>query len=164
MADDLAVRPVRDEDGPGVIALIAAAYAEYPGCLLDVDRECPDLRAPASSLKERGGAFWVAERPDGIVGCIGYRPAHEGVELVRLYVGKAARRQGLGSRLVGLVEAVAGERGARHIVLWSDTRFADAHRLYERLGFHRGAMPRALDDISHSVEFFYRKALDRASD
>ena len=159
MAELFTIRPVRDKDGPGVIALIAAAYADYPGCILDIDAECPDLRAPASGVKARGGAFWVAEKDGQVVGCVGYRPKEDAVELIRLFVGHSARRQGLGARLVGLVEATARELGAARILLWTDTRFSDAHRLYERLGYGRGAMPRALNDISHTVEFHYRKAL-----
>ncbi len=46
-----------DADGPGVIA---AVYAEYPGCILDVETEVPELKAPASAYARRSGRFWVA--------------------------------------------------------------------------------------------------------
>ena len=51
------LRPATDDDSAGVIALIARVFAEYPGCVLDVDREEPELRAPASSFDR----FWVVE-------------------------------------------------------------------------------------------------------
>ena len=35
----LVLRPARDGDAAGFIALIGACWAEYPGCVLDVDGE-----------------------------------------------------------------------------------------------------------------------------
>jgi putative acetyltransferase len=75
-----------------------------------------------------------------------------------LYVGRRWRKRGLGERLAALVEAEAGTRAARSIVLWSDTRFEDAHRLYERLGYARGTT-RELHDLSNTVEYCFRKSL-----
>jgi putative acetyltransferase len=65
------------------------------------------------------------------------------VELKNLYVSARARRQGLGRRLVAVVEAAAREQNASAVVLWSDTRFLDAHRLYEDLGYQRTGQQRA---------------------
>lgn len=161
-ADSLiAIRDGRDDDSIAMIALIGAIYAEYPGCILDVEREEQVLLAPASRLAEMGGRIWVAEDKQGIVGCVGFkrRPGH--AELVKLYVAKRARGRGLGARLVGTVEAAVSPAFAR-IELWTDTRFADAHRLYERLGFRRSSDSRTLDDLSHTTEYHYAKALDSA--
>ena len=41
---DVRLRAVVDGDSAGLIRLIAAVFAEYPGCVLDVDREEPELR------------------------------------------------------------------------------------------------------------------------
>ena len=68
------IRPARDDDGPGLIALIGACFAEYPGCVLDVDGEIPDLRGVASAYAADGGAFWVAERDNLVVGSVGWTP------------------------------------------------------------------------------------------
>lgn len=157
------VRDARDADADGLIALIDACWSEYPGCILDVDGELPELRAIASSFAARGGRFWVAEAAGRIVGSVGILadPAAKGAELCKLYVDAAARRQGLATALVRLVEGEASARGCEWLELWSDTRFLDAHRLYERLGYRRGKEPRALDDISHSIEYHYRKPLGR---
>jgi putative acetyltransferase len=81
------------------------------------------------------------------------------VLLQKLYVGRSARRQGLGSRLVARVETEAIERGATAIELWTDTRFEPAHRLYERLGYVRNGATRELHDLSNSVEYHYLKEL-----
>lgn len=39
------------------------------------------------------------------------------------------------------------------------TRFTDAHRLYERLGYVRSPGTRELHDLSRSVEYHFAKAL-----
>ncbi len=156
------IRPARDDDADGLIALIGSAFAEYPGCVLDVDGEMPDLRAIATAYAALDGRFWVAEAGGQVVGCIGCRPAPEDpgmTELMRLYVHASARRMGLGARLTALVEEETLRRHSRGVLLWSDTRFLDAHRLYERLGYVRQPQTRALYDASDTVEFYFRKSL-----
>ena len=155
------LRSASDDDADGLIELIGDVFAEYPGCVLDVDGEMPDLRAIATAYAALDGRFWVAEAAGRIVGCIGCRPSPEDpdmAELMRLYVHASARRMGLGARLTGIVEDEAVRRRSRGIVLWSDTRFLDAHRLYERLGYLRQPRTRSLYDASNTVEFCFRKS------
>ncbi|NBC34574.1 MAG: GNAT family N-acetyltransferase [Alphaproteobacteria bacterium] len=155
------VRPACDDDADGLIALIGACFADYPGCVLDVDGEMPHLRAIATAFARRRGRAWVAESDGMVVGVVGVRPAGEPrtMELMTLYVGHAVRRRGLGARLVGLAEAESRQRGAVRMELWSDTRFTEAHRLYEGLGYRRLPETRALHDLSDTVEFHFVKAL-----
>jgi putative acetyltransferase len=155
------VRDARDDDAGALIELIGSCFAEYPGCVLDVDAEAPELRAVATHYRERGGRFWVAERDGSVVGCIGVARSRDpgGVELQKLYVAATARRRGLATRLCDLVFAEARERGASFVDLWSDTRFGEAHRLYDKLGFIRGRDTRELHDRSRSVEYYFRLAL-----
>ena len=155
------IRAARDGDGEQLITLIGACFAEYPGCVLDVDGEMPELRAIATWFAAQRGRFWVAERARRVVGSVGIVPATDGrgAELRKLYVASTVRRSGLGTRLCELVEAEARRCGARVVELWSDTRFANAHRLYERLGYLRGRETRALHDLSQTVEYYFRKAL-----
>lgn len=155
------IRDGRDEDAGGLIALIGGCFAEYEGCVLDVDGELPELRAVATAFAGWGGRIWVAEHAGRVVGCVGFTPSSEpgGVELRKLYVERAFRRGGLGGELASLVEAEAQRRGARFVDLWSDTRFVAAHAFYDRRGYVRGADTRELHDLSASVEFYFRKPL-----
>lgn len=153
------IRDGRDSDSDHLIALIRGIYAEYPGCVLDVDSEEPHLRRPASAFDAWGGQLWVAESAGRVVGCVGYADHGQAIQLKHLYVAPTARRSGLGSRLVGLAEAAARSRGRGQVELWTDTRFTDAHRLYERLGYVRCPGTRELLDLSRSVEYHYRKLL-----
>ena len=153
------VRPASDGDAAGLIALVGACFAEYPGCVLDVDGEIPELRGIASAFAAEDGEFWVAERDGLVVGSIGWVPAGAGAELRKLYVAASERRRGLGGRLCAKVEDAARARGKAHVELWSDTRFREAHALYERRGYRRGPTTRALGDRSATEEFFFRLPL-----
>jgi putative acetyltransferase len=153
--NDIVIRSARDEDGESLIVLIGAVFSEYPGCVLDVDVDMPELRNPASSAKAESGRWWVAEIDGQVVGSAAVMPFEEKtVELKRLYISPLARRRGLGAHLVALAESEA-----RSLILWTDTRFEDAHRLYDRLGFVRAPGTRALNDGSNTVEYHYAKDL-----
>jgi putative acetyltransferase len=155
------IRPARDEDSWDVIALIGACWSEYPGCVMDVHGECPDLLAPALAYRRAGGELWVATDSCGtVVGTVGWRPLElGGLALERLYVSRRWRRQGLAAALADLVERTAASRLDTHIELWSDSRFEDAHRFYERRGYVRGRPDRDLGDLSHTREHHYVKEL-----
>jgi len=154
------IRAARDADSGQIIDLIAAVFSEYPGCVLDVDGESPHLRRPASFFGEQGGQLWVVEQDGRILACGGFTEHDGRFELKHLYVSAAVRRQGFANQLCQLVEEAARKRGKQRIELWTDTRFADAHRFYERRGYVRGPRTRELKDLSRSVEYYYSKRLD----
>lgn len=154
------LRLARDEDSAGLIQLIAVCWAEYPGCVLDVDAELPHLYTPATSFARWDGQLWVAEENDRITGSVGFVPSGtpRTAELRMLYVMPEARRQRLGSLLLRTAEQEAAERGLTEVELWSDTRFITAHRFYERHGYHRTGAVRELHDLSNSLEFHFRSS------
>lgn len=158
---DRRIRHARGEDAQDLYGLIALCFAEYPGCFVDPHDDLADLRSPDRAYARPGGAFWVAEDERGrVCGCVAVDLPNAGTaELHRLYVRPDQRGRGLGSHLVRLVEDHARIAGIDRIVFWSDTRFEDAHRLYERLGYARTGRSRELSDISHSVEYGYEKDL-----
>jgi putative acetyltransferase len=154
------LREVTDADSWSLIALIGACWAEYPGCIVDVAGECPELLAPAQHFHDVGGRLWVV--PDGgwIAACVGLCPGPApSLELVKLYVARHRRGQGLGRALVRMVEDAARDRGATGVDLWSDTRFLDAHRLYVRLGYQRTGATREIHDLSATTEYAFYKPL-----
>ena len=154
------IRPVRDDDADGLIRLIDACWSAYEGCVLDVDAEEPQLRAMRSHFDALGGEYWVADDVAGrIAAGGGWAPAADpaGVELHKLYVLAALRRQGIARRLVSMAEAAARGRASRFVELWSDTRFLEAHAFYEALGYRRTGRTRDLHDLSHTTEFHFVK-------
>ncbi len=171
------LRPGRDADADGLIALIGACWGEYPGIVLDVDGEVPELRALASYFAGAGGALWVAEAGGTIVGMIGVRPAAGpdvppgppvpvppvpvlGTwEICKLYLARDRRGTGLAEALLRQAETHAVAAGAARLLLWSDTRFTRAHRFYEKHHYLRAGPIRALHDLSNSLEFGYAKPI-----
>lgn len=152
------LREVTDQDGAAVQALVGGCFAEYPGCVLDLDGVDMWMRAP-DTRRGAAGAFWVCADGPGLVASVGWGPAEGGLELKSLYVAAPARRRGYGKALVGLVERAARQRGVRSVELWTDTRFTDAHRLYARLGYVRLPGIRELGDPSRTVEYHFSKII-----
>jgi putative acetyltransferase len=157
------VRPVRHDDGDALVRLVGGVYAEYPGCVLDlpgVDADLPRMRGHIADL---GGEFWVVTDDAEVVACAGWAPQAvgdaPGAELKRLYVRADRRGRGLGAWLVRRVEAAARRHGAERVELWSDTRFADAHRLYTRLGYAPTGETRDLHDPSRTTEYRFVRTL-----
>ncbi len=153
------IRPGRDDDAAGFIALIGACWAEYPGCVLDVDGEAPELRALATHFTQRGGAVWAAERDGAVVGMIAVDPAAEAWQLSRFYVAAPERGTGLAQRLLALAEDHARMAGAGRMMLWTDTRFLRAHAFYETHGYVRSGALQALGGRSNTIEARFEKPL-----
>lgn len=152
-------RRVSDDDADALITVIAGAYAEHPGCVLDLPGVDDDLPAPATTAARRGSPWWVVERDGQLVASIAAGPVEDDgtIELKRLYLAPAVRGQGLATQLVGVLEAHAAGLGATVVVLWSDTRFAAAHRRYEALGYTQTGATRELHDPSNTTEYRFER-------
>jgi GNAT superfamily N-acetyltransferase len=154
------LRAGRDSDASGFIALVDTCWAEYPGCVMDLDGEVPELRALATYYAQQNGALWAAEQDGRVVGMVATKPLADGTwELCKMYAYANQRGTGLAQSLVTAAEAHARAHGATEIRLWSDTRFDRAHRFYEKSSYLRAGPIRALNDLSNSMEFEYAKPL-----
>ncbi len=154
-----ALRPAEERDSPALVRLVDALYRDYPGCVLLVDEEEPELRRPAAAYAPEG-AWWVVEQGGELVASVAIRPSAYRPgwgELRKLYVDRRAQGQGLGQSLLRFAESEMAGRGWQHLHLWTDSRFDAAHRLYDRAGWHRQALTRLLNDASNTTEFEYRK-------
>lgn len=95
---------------------------------------------PSDDLASPRGLLLVAQEKADVLGCAGLRllPGHV-AEVTRVFVVPAARRRGLGSRLLDCME----EHARRHRVsaLRLDTRrdLVEARRLYARHGYREVA-------------------------
>jgi GNAT superfamily N-acetyltransferase len=154
------LRPGRDSDAAGFIALVDTCWAEYPGCVMDLDGEVPELRALATYYARQNGALWAAEQGGRVVGMVATKPLADGTwELCKMYAYADQRGTGLAQSLVTAAETHARSHGATEMRLWSDTRFDRAHRFYEKSSYLRAGPIRALNDLSNSMEFEYAKPL-----
>jgi N-acetylglutamate synthase-like GNAT family acetyltransferase len=157
MNSSLQLRPTIPEDVPGILNLIAGVYKEYD-CVLRAEDEERHLLEPGPYFRSHGGEFWVVEE-DGLIRATAAVLLHEDEgELKSLYVHPSLRKQGWGRRLTELAIAYARQNEKSKMVLWSDTRFVDAHRLYRSLGF-RETGKRELHDSNNTVEYGFEMQL-----
>ena len=144
---------------PGIHKLIDEVYREYD-CALDVLTDDTHLLAPGEYVRARGGEFWVVERDEEILATVAVKLlGNDAVELKTLYVSPLLRRQGWGRKLSEMTIEYARARGRRRMVLWSDTRFTDAHRLYLSMGFRQLAGTRDLRDSNNSIEYGFEREI-----
>lgn len=161
---DVLIREATDDDGPGLAELIAGVFAEYEGCLYEAS-EFPEHARPASWFAERGGRLWIVTEDDVLVGSFGIVPGPRTGEfrISKVYLAASQRGRGLAAALLAGAEAFALASGGRRLSLWTDTRFVEGHRFYERNGFLRLPGVRALHDVSNTLEMHYAKDLDQAA-
>ncbi|HVG32231.1 MAG TPA: GNAT family N-acetyltransferase [Pyrinomonadaceae bacterium] len=151
------LRLAQVQDTDGIQRLIAEVYGEYD-CTLDVERDEPYLTDPAKYFRESGGELWVVE-DEGVVKASGAVLLHaDSAELKTLYVHRSLRRQGWARQLVQMAIDHTRRAGLRQMILWSDTRFLDAHRLYTNMGFLQTGK-RELKDANNSIEYGFELAL-----
>jgi len=155
------IRPAIAADSEAVVAVVRASWTAYPGVVFDLDGELPELKTFAESYEALGGRAWVAELDRRVVACAAVAPDDEpGVWMLhKLNVLPEARRRGIGAALVREAETAALAQDAVRMVLWSDTRFAGSHALYESLGYQRMPETRTPYDLSNTEEYGFQKNL-----
>jgi GNAT superfamily N-acetyltransferase len=135
------VRPARPEELPAAGEVVRRAYQAEGWALDGYGDTLADTTTRAAHAE-----IVVAVDGGTLVGCVTFvRPGTRYAELSRageaefrmLGVDPAARGRGVGAALVGWCLDRARELGAARLLLSSDVRMTDAHRLYRRLGFTR---------------------------
>jgi RimJ/RimL family protein N-acetyltransferase len=144
-------------DVPAVMLLIGRVFAEY-GLLLMPSFEVPDLLRFNVHYTPPRGAFWVVREDIRVVGSVGVeRLDDRTAELHRLYLDATLRGRGIGRTLVETVLGWARDEGVVRLVLWSDTRFDQSHRLYRRLGFEQLGERTVEGDVNDSREYRFER-------
>ncbi|HKV99271.1 MAG TPA: GNAT family N-acetyltransferase [Vicinamibacterales bacterium] len=100
------------------------------------------LTDPYGHVIMAGGQIFVATTGRRVVGTCAMIPSGpDAFELAKLAVDPASQGHGIGRRLVDASLAYARERGARRVVLLSNSRLTAALRLYESYGFEHRPVP-----------------------
>jgi putative acetyltransferase len=150
---DVEIRLATFADTEGIVGTVREVYDEYCFTWEEVGYHA-DLYDVVAHYFDEGHLFWVAAAGERIVGTTAlemfapipgepgalvwvednYRIAACDCALQRLYVRSEARGGGIGTRLFKQVLKAAREQSCRAMEIWSDKRFVDAHRLYQRFG------------------------------
>jgi putative acetyltransferase len=141
-----------------VIDLIGRVFVEY-GWIWNPATEVPDLLR-WTLYEPPHGAFFVIREEGRVVGSVGVdRVADDTAELHRLYLDPAARGRGLGDALVETILVWCRDSAIARLVLWSDTRFVHAHRLYLRHGFRQTGERVLPEDVNQTREYHFERAV-----
>jgi putative acetyltransferase len=157
---EIRIRRATDGDGPAIGRLIADVFAEYPTCLFVAD-EFPELAAVATHYARAGGMLQVAERAGQLVGSLAITATTlpRRFELAKVYLARDVRGRGIATCLLNEALAFAREHEADTIELFTDTRFLDGHRFYERHGFSRVPGERWIATADGAWEYHYVRSL-----
>ena len=91
---------------------------------------------PSDDLTPPGGLLLVAVQDGAVLGCAGLRLLPGGIgEVTRVFVMPAARRRGLGSRLLDELETRARDHQVTTLRLDTRRDLVEARRLYPRHGY-----------------------------
>lgn len=65
----------------------------------------------------------------------------------------------MAKHLVQKVENIAVRENKSKVILWTDTRFKEAHKMYLKMDYEKSKNTRRLYDISGTVEYNFVKNL-----
>lgn len=128
----ITLSPFTPADQPAVKALVLAGLADHWGTL-DPSKN-PDLNDIAAAYKD--AYFIVAREKDEVIGCGALVPhTPDSAEVVRMSVAAAARRRGLGRRILSALCAEAKARGFRRVILETTQTWSEVIAFYQSFGF-----------------------------
>lgn len=146
------IRPVQRTDNVFLADMIRRVFEEHnapkEGTVYS-DSTTDDL---FQLFQREKSVLWVAETKGEIIGSCGIfptdgLPGHH-AELVKFYLLKQYRGQGIGKKLMERSIASAKELGYEKIYLESLPAFSNAVQMYEKLGFLR--LPKPLGVSGHT--------------
>lgn len=152
-SDNAAIRiSLEDPDSAAARYCLASFFAELDERF--VGGFDPGLGPHGTVFQVAGGCFLVARRGEEILGCVGLVPERAGTaEVKRLWVARAARGTGLGTRLMAAVEQQARDAGFTRLVLDTNGVLVEAVAFYHRAGWT--AVPR-YNDNPYAQHWFAR--------
>jgi len=129
------VERITHQDVPAICSLYKRVWeAEPPGTPTELLKAWQPTPLEFTSWME-GVTYFMARRDGRLVGVVGCELRHGSCRLLNLGVEPDARRQGIGSALVGATVEWARHSGASSVWVDALARFANASALFKRLGF-----------------------------
>jgi ribosomal protein S18 acetylase RimI-like enzyme len=133
MIDPGIIRLATPEDAKAIAQLTREAYAKWVAV---IGREPLPMQVDYAEALRRH-RIDLMESEGGLVGLIETVPAGDLLLIVNVAVRPDCQKRGFGVRLVAHAEALARESGLAGLRLYTNARFAENIRFYERLGFAR---------------------------
>lgn len=151
MQEAIQIRAIVPEDNRALAQVIRTALAEFGANKPGTVYFDPTTDALFELFRTPGSVYFVAIQANQVIGGCGIFPTENlpenTCELVKLYIGKSARGQGLGKLLLEKSMDWAKQNGYHHIYLESMPELAKAVSIYEKCGFTK--LTHALGDSGH---------------
>ena len=136
---EMQIRKVRKSDNPLLATIIRDVFEEHNAPKEGTVYSDPTTDDLYRLFQKERSVLWVAEENEQVLGCCGIYPT-EGLpencaELVKFYLSANARGKGLGTTLMQQNIQSAITLGYTELYLESLPHYANAVKMYEKLGF-----------------------------
>jgi len=126
-----ALRRAGPDDAGSIARLVHRAYSKW---IPVIGREPKPMKADYQHAV-RDHEVWVLDGERGVIAVLEMIPAHDHVLVENVAVEPAVQGHGIGRRLMAYAEAEAKRRGLGEVRLFTNERFVDDLRFYDRLGY-----------------------------
>lgn len=134
---DFLIRDWEKRDRTPAATIIRSVLAEY-NLGWEPERADRDVLEVEEFYQTVGGAFWVIEAQERLVGTGGYYPVSRGknaAEIRKMYLLPEVRGQGLGRYLLQTLEQAIAAQGFQAIWIETASVLVEAVKLYESSGY-----------------------------
>ncbi len=158
----ITIRPIEAKDNATIATIIRKALEEFganhPGTVYFDDSTDHLYELFQASEKS---AYFIAEDEEQILGGAGIFPT-EGLpddtcELVKMYLTKTARGQGLGRKMIAHCLKTAADKGFKAVYLESMPELSKAVSVYEKFGFEYLKAPMGNSGHNGCAIWMYKK-------
>ena len=126
-----ALRRAGPDDAGSIARLVQRAYSKW----IPLVGEEPKPLTADYQRAVLDHEVWVVDGERGLAGVLELIPARDHVLVENVAVEPALQGRGLGRQLMAYAEAEARRLGVGEVRLYTNERFADDLRFYERLGY-----------------------------
>ncbi len=129
------IRNATNNDIKYILKIIDENYKKY-GDKINLKKYDNDLNNINESYFNKNGKFWVIELNKNIIGCNAVIPIDSNtLEMKRIYIKKNFRRKKFGQKILNKAQNFAFNNNYKKIILWSDSRYKNAHNFFCKNGF-----------------------------
>lgn len=145
MNETVQIRPIQQNDNADIAKVIRTALEEFGANKPGTVYFDPSTDALFELFQTAGSYYFIATIAQRVVGGAGIFPTQnlptDTCELVKLYLQKDARGNGLGKKLMTHAMQWAKEYGFKQVYLESMPELTKAVTIYENVGFKRIQQP-----------------------
>ena len=126
------IRQAAAWDEAVIVACARHAYARY---IPLIGREPVPMTADYRALIAAGEVYVAADDRGEVLGFVVFRPDRDAMLLENVAVFPAAAGKGVGKRLIGFCEEMAGRHGLAAVRLYTNVKMSENLGLYRKLGY-----------------------------